>query len=276
MKSLFRAVARMPASLWVVASCGVLTGAMFAQEARPQAVAPEPAVAAAVVAGQAGDAASTDASSTGAASGTPLRFRDGSPTARTTGSEPAEVPPATGPGQLLVVLALLVACGGAVFFMRSKAPSGGKKTDKSLKVLSTVRVAGRWQVALVRVPGKTLVLGASEKGLSLLTSLEDDDDLDVAPADAIAFATDMPVLDTYTPERRPPASRGERASRQRPDAFLGRLLDELNAAPPEPPAAQPTPSAGAPPPPSPVRDRPLTPSAEALRQRLERFQRAAS
>ena len=254
-----RAVAQMPASLWVVASCGVLAGAMVAQQAKaPAAPIEAPAALVATAAPEGAPALRADGRA-----GTPLRLRDSaSPGRRPAAAAPAPTETAGGASRVLLVVLLLVAGVAALMFLKRKgsAALATKRGDAyALKVVSTVRVAGRWQVALVKVPGKTLVLGTTDKGLSLLTTLDPEDELDegefavaqVEPPIAPPLPPIRPPMPTRTP--RPTTSPG-------PDAFLGKLLDELQAGPA----------------PGPVRERPLTPSAEALRARLERYQRKAS
>jgi flagellar biogenesis protein FliO len=253
----------MPASLWVVASCGVLAGAIFAQEAKsaaatPAAIAPsaEPATAPATP-----EREPVSPPVAGGKAGTPLRLLD-SDAPRATAATPSDTPASKPSSPSLILIVLLVAGGAAIYFMKkgSGPRVNAKRSGKQLEILSSVRVAGRWQVALVKVPGKTLVLGATEKGLTLLTTLDVDDDLDDELAFAAGTGISVPparsAADADLVPSAPP--RTQRASSTpHPDAFLGKLLDELNGAP------------------LPVRERPLTPSAEALRQRLERFQRKA-
>ena len=132
----------------------------------------------------------------------------------------------------------------------------------ALSLVGSVRVAGRWQVALVKVPGKTLVLGATDKGLSLLSELDDD----VEPAerdelvarirddDTIAFGEPRRPDNRVTTDR----ERGRlRPPGVAPSEPFSRLLDELAKSPPAP---------------TPVRERPQTDEALALRARLERHQ----
>jgi len=272
MTTFLRAVATMPASLWVVASCGVLAGAMFAQEVKSASAAPpasQSAPAAPELSPAAPETGSGDAPVVGSNGGTPLRFLDSDRRETASAAKPAEAPQ-SGSGPSVVVIILLIAGAAAFYFMKKGAPkaAAGKRNDNKLELLHSIRVGGRWQVALVRVPGKTLVLGATEKGLSLLTALDLDESIDEDPLDVLApprtgisvpAGRPRPEASARAPHQSatPPPREGRAPTTPHPDAFLGKLLDELNGAP------------------SPVRERPLTPSAEALRQRLERFQRKA-
>lgn len=64
---------------------------------------------------------------------------------------------------------------------RTQAKRAASGVDTTIEVLSSARVAGRFQISLVRVPGAILVLGASDKGLTLLTELPPDA-IQAAPA----------------------------------------------------------------------------------------------
>ena len=61
---------------------------------------------------------------------------------------------------------------------------GGRKTA-TIETIATSRLFGKHAISLVRVPGQILVLGASDKGMTLLTQL---DEADFAKS---AAATDM-------------------------------------------------------------------------------------
>ncbi|TNF36079.1 MAG: hypothetical protein EP329_05560 [Deltaproteobacteria bacterium] len=233
-----RALAKIPASLWVVASCGVLAGALFAQEARsPQAAPLASALASALTVSVPPPA--TPHAALGVAEQAPLLA-----------IAPAGAP-GTGaaPNAALLALALVLAIGAAaVYTATTRAPEAPAASEPDpLELLGTLAVGDRWQVALVRVPGKTLVLGTTSHGLSLLTTLGDDEDV----VEAIPEITGISV-----PIRPTPLPRAARVpTAPRPAAFLSDRPD----------APLPTP------PPLPGR----SPSAEALRQRLERFQRLA-
>lgn len=267
MSQLADALRRMPTPLWIVLACGIVTGAMVANEAAAQdrvaLTAPAPAAAA-------------PADRPGVAPGTPLRLLDSKPTA----GAPAPPPASTG-GLLrgLAMMALLGAGVAALWFLRKKGGRAKAKDAPSLELLGSLRVGGRWQVSLVRVPGKTLVLGATDKGLTLLSTLGPDDD-DLVTAEAVTWPdvddADLPALAA------PPAP--SRAAGPAPDlgitgssaGFFNRLLDQLadeDATPAAPARAAATTGVGRAVPP---RERPATPQAEALRARLERVQRMAA
>ena len=69
----------------------------------------------------------------------------------------------------LFMMALL---GGAGFLAyRKKQDQLVHGGDLTLEVASTIRVGAKWHVSLVRVPGRMLVVGSTERGLELLTEL---------------------------------------------------------------------------------------------------------
>lgn len=98
------------------------------------------------------------------------------PTARPTAVLPLKdnVESAPGPttGKTAVVLLLLGVLGGAALLLGKKKTGFGATKIKQMEVVETIRVAGRHQLCLVRAAGRLLVLGTSEKGLTLLTTLE--------------------------------------------------------------------------------------------------------
>lgn len=67
---------------------------------------------------------------------------------------------------------------------RTNARKGAGGLDTTVEVLSSTRIAGRFQISLVRVPGAILVVGVSDKGLTLLTELPPDA-LGPAPAPGV-------------------------------------------------------------------------------------------
>lgn len=88
-----------------------------------------------------------------------------------------------------LVLFMLAMLGGVGFFTyRKKREQLIANPNLTLEVASTIRVGNRWQVSLVRVPGKILVVGSTDKGLELLTELYTDGDED-AMDDLLAMAS---------------------------------------------------------------------------------------
>jgi len=190
----------------------------------------------------------------------------------------------------VMMVTVLAGLGIAFVFMRKRQLAGKEGKAPTMSLVGQLRIGGRWQVALVKVPGKTLVLGATDKGLSLLSTLDDGDveaqaelarldsksaslpDLpglragraypepDLSDLDALVTETDRVSVRQDTTPPRPAPSR----PLTRPPEPFARLLDELNQIPRNSTATGPIPSA--------QRDRMKTPEAQALRARLERYQ----
>lgn len=178
-------------------------------------------------------------------------------------------------GVVRTAVVLFVLIGGAVawLILRRRQSGPGASGDKAIALVGSVRVAGRWQVALVRVPGKTLVVGATDKGLSLLSELDEDVALESLPDEprladparrqpeaAAPIISPRTVIDRVATDRGLGApARTSRPTTAPPQESFSQLLDQL------------TRSGGAPAAPA-QRDRLKTDEAIALRARLERHQ----
>jgi flagellar biogenesis protein FliO len=185
----------------------------------------------------------------------------------------------------VMMVTVLAGLGIAFVLMRKRQLAGKHRTAPTMSLLGQLRIGGRWQVALVKVPGKTLVLGATDKGLNLLSTLDDGDleaqaelarldgtqsnradlrgnraEAELPDLDALVTDTDRVSLRADTTPPRPSPSR----PLTRPPEPFARLLDELNQLPRTSSATGPIPTA--------QRDRMKTPEAQALRARLERYQ----
>ncbi|MGM0578365.1 MAG: flagellar biosynthetic protein FliO [Myxococcota bacterium] len=188
----------------------------------------------------------------------PLVLRDG-PVDEASPREEGE--PKQGFATLVAMVALLVAAGAVFVHLRSRKGSGGEDDAERLEVLSSVRLAGKWPVSLVRVPGRVLVVGATDKGVTLLAELEPDGRTPVAEAPPAPEEDDVPFFDlasrldaeddvppTYRRPRRSspatrayaerpatrPSTRGRRQvqEEEKDEAFLDHLLDRLADAKP--------------------------------------------
>jgi flagellar biogenesis protein FliO len=109
-------------------------------------------------------------------------------------------------------LILFVLLGVAGFLAyRKKHEETASATDLTLEVASTIRVGSRWQVSLVRVPGRMLVVGSTDKGLELLTELYPDADeeaVDELLANASSYQMPTTTQERPTrPEVEPPTQR---------------------------------------------------------------------
>jgi flagellar biogenesis protein FliO len=156
---------------------------------------------------------------------------------------------ATGELSTVKMALLLVFLGIAAlvaWYLQKRAgqKSGVKGLGTSLEVLSSIRVGGRWQIALVRVPGSILVVGVSDKGLSLLTELPADgvssslpafDPVRPAAPSAAAAPTSAPIGPPPRPTRQgaaaPPQALGTPAPTRESGEFLDHLLRLTDATP---------------------------------------------
>jgi flagellar biogenesis protein FliO len=197
----------------------------------------------------------------------------------------------SGGARIVIMMTVLAGLGLAFMVMRKRQGDKRGKAAPAMSLIGQLRVAGRWQVALVKVPGKTLVLGTTDKGLSLLSTLEDGDveaqaelaALDRKPVtdDLAALVGDDDRVNVRTPSRQGPPSdllgalaplgplppRTPLTEPRRSSEPFGRLLEELTRDTPKAAATTVTgPIPGA------FRDRMKTPEAQALRARLERYQ----
>lgn len=83
----------------------------------------------------------------------------------------------TGPGLgYIMVGALLLLLGGLAFWLKKRAARASPLGKHGrMKTLDVHRVGGKHHVALVKVADRILVLGMGEKGLTLLTELEENE-----------------------------------------------------------------------------------------------------
>jgi flagellar biogenesis protein FliO len=155
---------------------------------------------------------------------------------------------------LLLLASVLVLAGAVWVFLRDRRGQRRPQNANPLELIASVKLGGRWPVSLVRVPGRLLVVGATDSGVALLTELEDDlDDEVVSEADGYDDGDDRYARDLaeYDAPRRGPATRPDlnegpdptyrrpvrRAASTRPahrggtepegDAFLEQLLGRL-------------------------------------------------
>ncbi len=210
----------------------------------------------------------------------------------TTGAVPGSaIEGSSGGARVVIMMTVLAGLGLAFMVMRKRQGDKRTKAPPAMSLVGQLRVAGRWQIALVKVPGKTLVLGTTDKGLSLLSTLEDGDveaqaelaALDRKPVgdtnnDLAALVGDDDRVNVRTPARQGPPSdllgalaplgpRTPLTEPRRSSEPFGRLLEELTRDTSKSNATTVTgPIPGA------FRDRMKTPEAQALRARLERYQ----
>lgn len=277
---MIQSLARQP--LYLAGVLGILAGILVAQQiASTSAIAADPPAAA-------------PATPKGG-----ITFLDSRPDAvapAPTSAAPAVqgAPGSGGFARVAMMMLVLVGGVGAWFVMRRRQLGKKGPAAKALSLVGTVKVAGRWQVALVKVPGKTLVLGATDKGLSLLSELDEDVALEAEARDDLTSRVrdDDTILISRDADPRGPRERhttdplgallsrpGPRppspSTRTQPDAPLppreafGDLLDQLTGSTrattaPSAPGVMAGPGAH--------RERLKTDEAQALRARLERHQ----
>ena len=259
-------IPRLPTTFWLVLGCGALCGAATAAASPPNApplpaaaseAAAPPGVAMPNVAPAfAGHPVDTSAAASDAPPETkqePAR----APAAPAVAAEPLVLRTAPGPApvvggapsrglglaDLIAVLAVLGAAA-VVFVQWRKQRPDAPAVEETLEVVASTRVGGRWQVSLMRVPGRLLVIGATDKGLSLLAELDGQDGTAAAlpvasPSLEPAAADEPPILDLDAYRR--PASPDPRRSPTPPppdtlvgedDAFLDHLMARLANAQP--------------------------------------------
>ncbi|MCB9787826.1 MAG: flagellar biosynthetic protein FliO [Deltaproteobacteria bacterium] len=102
-----------------------------------------------------------------------------SPEAALTGAPPVDLTRSL--RNLLVFAGLLVMAGAGWVFLRDRRGRGGLLRESPLELIASVRLGGRWPVSLVRVPGRLLVVGATDNGIALLTELDDELEDEVVP-----------------------------------------------------------------------------------------------
>lgn len=119
------------------------------------------------------------------------------------------------PSGLGIFMMLLL--GGAGFLAyRKRQDEGAQDGDLTLEVASTIRIGAKWQVSLLRVPGRILVVGATERGLELLTELYPEGDA----GGMDELLQDVQPLHAPAPQTQPVLSAPDRGNEDSPaDAF---------------------------------------------------------
>ena len=273
---------QLPRSFWFIAICGFVTGGFVALGERGEQMATANAQRSVATPGKPGVKderwrVPPPVSSQVASAGISV------PVSAPTTTVPVNVKGAkvenlgtntTSPSSRLGVVMLIMGVLGAAALWAAKKRGGvfGESAEKQLAVVETTRIGGRFQVALVKAPGRMLVLGASEKGLTLLTELEVDteDGVNIPTFDVALQAAGLPeapevsvppaVSPTHGQYQRPVPSLGASNNPARqvdspsPDSspemgerFLDSLVERLNAAKPkgiDTALEQPTPAGG--------------------------------
>ena len=75
---------------------------------------------------------------------------------------------------LLALLLLASVAGGAMYYAKRKQKATGPlKQIRTMSLVDTLRLGGRYSISLVHVPGRLLVIGSTEKGMNLLTEMSE-------------------------------------------------------------------------------------------------------
>jgi flagellar biosynthetic protein FliO len=82
---------------------------------------------------------------------------------------------------------LLLIVGTAVLLRRWQSGRGAGRADRQVRLLETVRLSPKQALHLVRAGDRQLLIGATDSGITLLTSLEPDGDELEGPAPALDF-----------------------------------------------------------------------------------------
>ena len=238
------------ATLWLLGVLGFAAGAFAAlggphEQVRSAAVALAQASSAAPAASVAASpvaVASPVARLTGVPAPAPS-LAHAAPAPPSQASRPSRTRDARSTRKQLLALALLLAAAGAAWLLaRQRKGHGGRAAAlRGLEVIQTLRLGGRFQVALVRAPGRLLVLGLSDKGVTLLTELDEDALPAWSPAaseraraaqeaGATRAAGDALTPPGPPPDAAPAFSHGGQAAHE--EAFLDTLMDRLSSATP--------------------------------------------
>jgi flagellar biosynthetic protein FliO len=74
--------------------------------------------------------------------------------------------------KLIVVLLLIV--GAAAIFRRWIQPGAGIQSNRQMRLVETIRLSPRQALHLVTVGGQTLLIGATDQNVSLISPIEED------------------------------------------------------------------------------------------------------
>ena len=258
---------QLPIPLWVIGLCGIFAGGMLAldQPANAKNTKKEGAVAAKAAIEPAAETA------------TPAASEPAPPVVTTTQStentEAAAQPIAAAPApkqsdnkivysdsprenrsaglgmkNLLALLLLASVAGGAMYYAKRKQKATGPlKQSRTMSLVDTLRLGGRYSISLVHVPGRLLVIGSTEKGMNLLTEMSE--------GEALAGQPNQTVQDI--PPVQPQPSNDHGLVRDENDEFFNHLMHRISQAG-DPPMSQPE-TIG-------------NPAASSLRSRLQQYQ----
>jgi flagellar biogenesis protein FliO len=237
-----------PIPLWLIGFCGILAGGVMAVDqpanakgAKKKAAAKtakadtsliggntaETIAPAVVTPDSAGaEAEDSEAASEPIAAAVPTRKHE----KIVYGDSPKdEKAPGLGMRNILALLLLASVAGGAMYYAKRKQRAGGPlRQSRTMSLVDTLRLGGRHNISLVHVPGRLLVIGSGEKGMSLLTEMSEE----------AAMTGRNPQPGAGHPAPNPMPSNGDGLVRHESDEFINHLMNRISQAGYEPPATE--------------------------------------
>lgn len=129
---------------------------------------------------------------------------------------------------ILALLLLASVAGGAMYYAKRKQKVAGPlKQSRTMSLVDTLRLGGRYSISLVHVPGRLLVIGSSEKGMNLLTEMTEQE---VLSGEASQAGSNQPAP--------PQPSNDHGLVRDENDEFFNHLMHRISQAG-EPPMSEP-------------------------------------
>jgi flagellar biogenesis protein FliO len=130
---------------------------------------------------------------------------------------------------ILALLLLASVAGGAMYYAKRKQKVDGPlKQSRTMSLVDTLRLGGRYSISLVHVPGRLLVIGSTEKGMNLLTEMSEQD--------ALTGQQTATAQDGQAMSPRPSDDHGLVCNEN--DEFFNHLMNRISQAG-EPPMSQP-------------------------------------
>jgi flagellar biogenesis protein FliO len=130
---------------------------------------------------------------------------------------------------ILALLLLASVAGGAMYYAKRKQKVDGPlKQSRTMSLVDTLRLGGRYSISLVHVPGRLLVIGSTDKGMNLLTEMSERDALSGQQTDTLQDRQEMGP--------KPSDDHGLVCNEN--DEFFNHLMNRISQAE-EPPMSQP-------------------------------------
>ena len=259
---------QLPIPLWVIGLCGIFAGGLIAldQPANAKNTKKRPAVTAKAsvdAASEAGTTVSPEAPAPPVIA-TPKTNEGVKETASAAVAAPAPEKNTNkivfsdsprenrsaglGMKNILALLLLASVAGGAMYYAKRKQKTTGPlKQSRTMSLVDTLRLGGRYSISLVHVPGRLLVIGSTDKGMNLLTEISEREALNEQPNPTVQ---DIPSAG-------PQPSNDHGLVRDENDEFFNHLMHRISQAG-DPPMSEPE-TVG-------------NPGASTLRSRLQQYQ----